>query len=266
VSPPFPRVLIVNADDLGRTRGINAGIFEAHQRGLVTSATLMVGYPAAAEAAAQLEEYPELGVGLHFALTGQAPLLPPEQVPSLVDSAGHFPRNPDGLGLLDLDPAQVLAEARAQFHRFQHLTGRLPTHLDSHHHCHRHGTVCQALITLAGEHNLPVRNSSKVVGERLRQAGIATSDFFVERFFGERARLHVLLEILDEMRDGITELMCHPAQVDDELRRSSSYTEERRRELEVLTHPDALEAMRRSHLVSAHFDIFRTRCAAGERP
>ena len=52
------RSLIVNADDLGRTKGINSGIFEAHSSGLVTSATLMVGFPAAGEAAARLDEFP----------------------------------------------------------------------------------------------------------------------------------------------------------------------------------------------------------------
>jgi predicted glycoside hydrolase/deacetylase ChbG (UPF0249 family) len=257
-------VLIVNADDLGRTEGINAGIFEAHRRGLVTSATLMVGYPAAEEAAAQLDDHPQLGIGLHVALTGQAPLLPPEEVPSLVDSAGYFPKNPDGFGLLDLDPAQVLAEIRAQLHRFQHLTGHLPTHLDSHHHSHRHPIICQAVVTLAGEYKLPVRKSSKEVGERLHHAGIPTTEFFVEHFFGEQARQDVLLRILDEVPIGVTELMCHPAHVDDELRNTSSYAEERQRELEVLTHPDALLAMQRLNLVPARFDLLRTRSAVEE--
>ena len=53
------RQLIVNADDLGRTPGINSGIFEAHARGIVTSATLMVGFEAAEEAASQLTDFPD---------------------------------------------------------------------------------------------------------------------------------------------------------------------------------------------------------------
>ena len=71
------KLLIVNADDLGRTPGINAGIFEAHDRGLVTSATLMVGYPAAVAAAREAAARPGLGVGLHVQLTGGVPTLPP---------------------------------------------------------------------------------------------------------------------------------------------------------------------------------------------
>lgn len=245
------RLLIVNADDLGRTSGINTGIFEAHRNGLVTSATLMVAYSSAEEAAAQLGDYPELGIGLHVALTGQAPLLHPEQVPSLVDSSGSFPAKPDGL--VDIRQEEVMAETRAQFNRFWELTGHLPTHLDSHHHSHRHPIVCEALITLAREHNLPVRLSSAAVGERLHQKGVATTDYFIERFFGEEARLRVLLEILDGLREGVTELMCHPAHVDDELLDSSSYASDRQRELEVLSHPDALQAVKEMDIRLAHF-------------
>ena len=64
-----PKRVIVNADDLGRTPGINAGTFEAHRRGIVTSATMMVAYPAAAEAGAALDDHPDLGVGLHVQFT-----------------------------------------------------------------------------------------------------------------------------------------------------------------------------------------------------
>ena len=64
------RRLIVNADDLGRTPGINRGVFAAHHHGIVSSATLMVNYAAAAEVKGLSREYPALGIGLHLALTG----------------------------------------------------------------------------------------------------------------------------------------------------------------------------------------------------
>src|SRR4051794_39741974 len=62
------RYLIVNADDFGQSRGVNAGIVEAHERGVVTSASLMVRWPAAAEAAACARSHPRLAVGLHLDL------------------------------------------------------------------------------------------------------------------------------------------------------------------------------------------------------
>lgn len=229
------RLLIVNADDLGRTRGLNAGILAAHERGIVTSATLMVGFAAASEAARELPRYPRLGVGLHVALTGATPVLPASAVRSLVDAAGRFPAKPEGI--MNPDPAEVEAEVRAQLARFRELTGQPPTHLDSHHHAHRLPVVCEVLVRVAGEYGLPVRNSSPAVGRCLREAGVPTTDAFVEHFFGEEATLEVLLEILASLAPGATELMCHPGVDDPELAASSSYVEARLRELEVLTHP-----------------------------
>lgn len=251
MSPAATKLLIVNADDLGRTVGINDGIFEAHRKGLVTSATMMVAYPAAQDAAARLGELPDLGVGLHVALTGGPSILPAERLPSLTGTSGRLPAKPEGF----VDPAleEVLLEARAQLTRFRELTGRLPTHLDSHHHSHRHPVVCEALIALAAEHELPVRNASADVEARLRRHKVATTDAFVEGFFGENARLEVLLGILDGIGPGITEIMCHPARVDGELRSTSGYAADRERELAVLTSQQAAQAVRNLGLQLVHF-------------
>ena len=147
-----------------------------------------------------------------------------------------------------------MAEARAQFDRFLELSGHLPTHLDSHHHSHRLPVVLDAVVTLAREHGLPVRNASPEVAARLRSEGLATTDCFVERFFGEDARLDVLLEILAGLAPGTTEIMCHPAHVGDELRASSSYADARERELAVLTHPEAVRAINDLGLRPANFE------------
>jgi len=246
------RLLIVNADDLGRTPGVNAGIFEAHRQGIVTSATLMVGYPAAVAAAAEWSEHPGLGIGLHVTLTGGgAPLLPVGSVKSLVDEDGRLPRAPQGLARAR--PEEVLAEVRAQLQRFRELTGRSPTHLDSHHHAHRLPVVLEAVMEVAREAGLPVRNASQGVGERLREARIATTDVFVEKFFGADARPHILREILDAVGPGVTELMCHPARVDDELRGGSSYVEERERELSILTDAEMRRIVEAAGLRLVHF-------------
>ncbi len=245
------KLLIVNADDLGRTPGINAGIFEAHDRGLVTSATLMVNFPAVEAAARGAAERPALGIGLHVELTGGVPSLPPETVPSLVDADGRLPRWPAGLD--GVDPGEVLAEVRSQLARFRRLTGRSPTHLDSHHHSHRRPAVLEALVTVAREIGVPVRNASPEVGERLRRAGVATPDAFVETFFGDGATLEALLAILGGLGPGVTEVMCHPARIDEELRSGSTYVDERERELAVLTHPEARRTMRELGIRRVHF-------------
>lgn len=245
-------LLIVNADDLGRTAGINGGIFEANRRGIVTSATLMVAYPAAVDAAARLAEHPSLGVGLHVALTGGPPVLPPDRLPSLVDDAGRLPRRPDGLA--GVDPAEVAAEVRAQFDRFRRLTARLPTHLDGHHHCHRVPVVLEAVVALAAEHGLPVRDAGEGMRQRLDAAGLATTDRFDDSFYAAGASLEALLDLLAGLGPGSTELMCHPGQADAELTAAgSTYVDDRLRELEVLTHPRVLRAVDEAGIRLGHF-------------
>ena len=245
------RRLIVNADDLGRTSGINEGIFAAHQKGLVTSATLMVIYPAAEEAADSMDHYPDLGVGLHVQMSGGTPLLSPETVPSLVDDEGRFPAKLEGL--IDIAPDQVRVEVEAQFERFLELTGHLPTHLDGHHHCLRHPLVGEALIQVARQWQLPIRRASSQVADWLYQTGVPTTDVFVEDFYGTEARLDALLQMFEAMDPGTTEIMCHPGLSDDGLRNDSSYSDQREEELAILSHPDVLRAVKTHDIHLTHF-------------
>lgn len=245
------RRLIVNADDLGRTRGINDGIFDAHARGVVTSATLMVNYPAARDVPRLSAAHPSLGIGLHVALTGGGTALPAERVKSLVDEKGRLPKKPEGL--VGVDAAEVLAEAQAQLRLFREIMGRDPSHFDSHHHSHRTPAVLEALVALGHETGRPVRAASREVAERLRREKIATTDYFVEDFYDRGATLEDLLRIVAALPPGTTELMCHPAVVDEELRSSSGYADERTRELEVLTDPVVRRAIESAGIRLLHF-------------
>lgn len=246
-----PRRVIVNADDLGRSIGINDGIFAAHEQGIVSSATLMAGERAAGDAATRLSDHPRLGVGMHLTLTGSRPTLPADRVPSLVDATGALPRKPEGIR--DFRARDVAAEIRNQLRIFRELTGRLPTHLDSHHHSHRNPVVLEAVIELAREYRLPVRRSSPEVAALLDSAGVATTRSFSERFFGDSATLEVLLALLRAAPPGTTEIMCHPGYADDDLRRESGYADEREREIRVLCDPAALAAVRAEDLELTHF-------------
>ena len=243
--------LIVNADDLGRSPGVNRGIIEAHRRGIVTSASLMVGFPAAAEAASLAKENADLGVGLHLTLTDGFPATSPQQVRELVDEHGRFHLRPEALE--GVPPAQILEEARAQLRRFRKLMGRDPTHFDSHHHAHRTPAVLEAVLTLAWETGLPVRQGSADLKEQLRRETIPTTDGFCEEFHGQGATLEAMLAILFAVPAGATEVMCHPGHVDDELRASSSYVDERRRELDVLVHREVRQAIQAVGVKLIHF-------------
>ncbi len=171
-------------------------------------------------------------------------MLPAERIPSLVDAAGRLPRNPEAV--VGFEPVEVLAEVRAQLERFRELTGRMPTHLDSHHHSHRLPVVLDAVLEVAAEHRLPVRNSGPEVKRRVLEAGLMTTDHFVEDFFDEGATVDTLLRLLRDLPVGSTELMCHPARVDSELRESSSYADPRDAELVALTDPGVLAALEES--------------------
>jgi predicted glycoside hydrolase/deacetylase ChbG (UPF0249 family) len=137
--PSDAPLLIVNADDLGQSPGINAAIFEAHDRGIVSSASLMAGGAAFEQALAGLRARPKLGCGVHLALHDERALAPRERVPHLVGPDGRMHAlHPTVRALLlgRIPDAEIEAEYRAQIERVR-AAGLEPTHLDSH--CHLHG-------------------------------------------------------------------------------------------------------------------------------
>src|ERR1041384_5283397 len=119
----MPKYLIVNADDFGLSDGVNRGIIEAFERGIVTSASLMVRQPAAAAAATDAASHPKLSVGLHL------------------DLGEWVFQNGEWVILYSVvatdDPKAVGAETSHQLSQFRRLMGRNPTPLDSHQHVHR---------------------------------------------------------------------------------------------------------------------------------
>jgi predicted glycoside hydrolase/deacetylase ChbG (UPF0249 family) len=264
--------LIVNADDLGRSAGINRGILEAYRRGIVTSTSVMINYP---DAAAGLEEArrtaPDLGVGLHLNLTSGVPVLPPARVPSLVDEQGRF-FGPERIApvYLRFNADEVRRELLAQVERFITLTGHPPDHLDSHHHmAFLHPDALRVTVDLARKYALPLRKphpsaSREQAAEMLRamlpgfppdlaldkanelvailsEAPVPRwPDYLETRFYDENAILGELLLILVNLPEGVTELMCHPGYAEG---LSSPYAAQRERELEALTHPSVREVI-----------------------
>ncbi|MBK5255067.1 MAG: ChbG/HpnK family deacetylase [Vicinamibacteria bacterium] len=236
--------LIVNADDLGRTHGINTGVFAAHRRGIVTSATAMVNHEGVQEAARLSLENPRLGIGLHVALTGARTALPAASVPSLVDVSGLQPKKPDGLS--GANPREITAEVAAQFERFVSVFGRRPTHLDSHHHSHRRPDVFEAVCALARLEGLPVRNAGGAMADHLRTRALRTTDWFEEGFFDQGVSVLNLVSLIEALPEGSTEMMCHPAHEDEELLASSSYAAVRVLELQALCDPAVRTAIERA--------------------
>ena len=153
------RRLVVNADDLGLTVGVNDGIFDAHDHGILTSASLFAGAPATFDAVRRARSRPSLGVGVHLALVDGTPTLPPGRVPTLVEDDGRFRRSwkPFIVACLrgKVSLAEVELELTAQIERLRSAGIRL-THLDAHKHVHAYPPVFAIVARLAGRFGIPV--------------------------------------------------------------------------------------------------------------
>ncbi len=245
--------LIVNADDFGRTAGVNAGTLQAHRRGIVTSATVMVLEKAAARGIREAaESAPRLSLGLHFALTGGGrPAAPAKDLPVLAPG-GRFRRRREDLPS-DVPAAEVRRELEAQIGVFQVLARKPPSHLDSHHHVALHPSVAQVFAAVARERSLPTRAPTDECRRVLRAAGVRTPDAFVDRFYAENVSVATLEDILDRLADGTSELMCHPGFADPELKASSTYADERERELDALCDPGLRGRLREREIALVDF-------------
>ncbi|GAC1492709.1 MAG: chitin disaccharide deacetylase [Candidatus Limnocylindrales bacterium] len=247
--------LIVNADDLGRATGINAGIARAHRDGIVTATTFMVGAPASLAAGLLARELPGLDVGVHLALTYGRPVTGPSRIPSLVDPGGAFPTRSEAfLGTGRAVPEEALIEYRAQFERARDLLGRAPSHLDSHHWLHDEPALEWAITELAGEVDVPVRQHSAAQRDRFRAAGLRTTDVFRRDFqHGGHIGVPRLMALLGANTVGVTELMCHPGDPDAELAATSAYAADRTVELATLCDPAVVAAVRDLGITLATF-------------
>lgn len=143
----------MNADDFGLTSGINRGIMELHQAGVLTSATLMARAPATDEAIELARAHPSLGVGCHLVLVDGEPVLSPSRIPSLIDKkTGAFPSSLTvflrRLFTGRIRTAEIEAEAGAQIAHLQARGVRL-THVDTHKHSHMFPPVLRPVLRTA---------------------------------------------------------------------------------------------------------------------
>lgn len=153
------RFAIINGDDFGFSVGVNQAIIQAHTDGILTSTSLMVSAAQADAAIALAQQHPTLGVGLHLVLVCGRSVLPPAQIPHLVDGSGNFPNNPAQAGLkYQFSRAarrELRLEIRAQLEKFQE-SGLPMSHVDGHLHLHAHPVVLDILIDLASEFGIRV--------------------------------------------------------------------------------------------------------------
>lgn len=225
------RQLVVNADDLGLSAGVNRGIFEAHERGIVTSASLMVRWPGVREAAAYAKSHARLGVGLHL------------------DFAEWTIRDEEWVRLyevVDLDDARaVRAEVERQVEMFLHVMDRPPTHLDSHQHVHQDVRVRGIVEEVARRLEVPLRHDGKV---------LYCGEFYGQDEHGGAYHEGIcaagLERIIRELKAGVTEVACH-AGYDDGL--ETMYRVERAMEVAALCDAGVRRAIEESGVRLVNF-------------
>jgi len=266
--------LIVNADDLGWTEGVNRGILEAFHHGIVTSTSLLANGAAFAGGVEAARSAPGLGVGVHLNLSNGLPVADREIVTSLLNDDGELAGGPESLlfrrarGGLAL--AEVESEWDAQIQKVRDA-GIAPTHLDGHRHVHMLPGLFEIALRLAKRHDVgairvsleesslraALSSSSKqnagvvmkqgvqarglkLLGRDTREqaahAGISTADYFCGiAQTGELTREGVE-QFVKSLPDGTTELMCHPGYADAALQKTPTRLQDSRQtELQILT-------------------------------
>ena len=244
------RRLIVNADDFGQTRGINRAILELHQAGVLTSASLMPNANATDEAIRIACGMQSLGVGCHIVLTEGASILHPSQIPSLLNTSGHFiPSLRVFLRRLfvgKIPAAEIESEATAQIRHLQ-SRGVHVDHIDTHRHIHMFPNVLRPILRAAracGVHSVRrpfepewavraiakssfVRSAQVNLLRRLESAwrvvlaeeGFATTDGTLGIAATGALNSANLRGLLQSLPAGTWELVTHPGYIDPDLAR-----------------------------------------------
>jgi len=199
------RFMIVNADDLGLSAEVDRGIFEAHDGGIVTSASVLVDGPDVESALQEARKRPKLGLGVHVAFDAREKYFVDMQ-----------------------DLAAVRRELDRQLAAFVRLTGGPPDHIDSHHHMHRLFNVASLFLEAGRRYRVPVRGFCDVV---------FIGRFWAQPEFGKtdlsKISVEALVALVRSLKPGITEVSCHPGRL--EARPDARYNREREAELSTLT-------------------------------
>ena len=251
------RTLIVNADDFGFAHDVNAGIIEAHERGILTATTLMANGAAFEDAVRLAKRCPTLDVGCHLVLIGGR---------SLLGTAHEFPRNlQEFLRAVCTRSIRPYEELKAQIERILGA-GLEPRHLDSHKHTHLLPPVLDAVARLSEEYGIrwvrrpfdfPLSGGAEAVPRlkrwtsrslsalrrkvhrHLEKHGCRTTDYFAGFQLTGRFRSEELKRLFRSLPAGTTEFMCHPGRCTEELQGCETRLKQSREmELEALVDPE----------------------------
>ena len=233
--PNLPPIVVVTADDFGRSDSICHAVEIAFREGLVTDASLMVNAESRDLGLQIARRNPGLGIGVHLAFQDVEPLTKSKFVSGL----RHLSHGAVFLRLLLARPShirEVRSEMEAQV-KWLVDQGVQPSHINGHNHVHIHPRIRRTVSHLAVKYDIPWKRTPhernfENVGVARRAQQIALSFFclltaFVtdhnvnipNQFFGfavsgQMKREH-LAKYLAKATSGITEIICHIGLLDD---------------------------------------------------
>lgn len=258
--------LIVNADDFGFTRDVNAGIVACYRNGILTATTLMATGPAFAEAVRLSRENPGLDVGCHLVLVGSPGF--PDTVAQLVQAVARR-----RIAIYDELAKQVRTILDA---------GIQPTHLDTHKHTHLLPPVLDAVARISEEFSIPwvrrpfdfpvqangiglakrlVSRSFHLLRGRLERVLKAhhcrTTDHFAGFRITGRYGASELSRLIGQLPEGSTEFMCHPGYCRSELQAARTRLKaSREEEMRALTSAEVRQALEQAGVrLSSYRDL-----------
>lgn len=278
---PVLRYIIINADDFGRHAEINRAVEEGLVHGCLRSATVMPGGTAFAGAIDIARRHEELGLGVHFTLVDGHPILPPEEIPSLVGSEGDF--LPDHTALLKrylkggVNLEEVRRELAAQLQKIE-ATGIPISHVDSHQHMHTLPGIIDIVLDLAARAGiravrtprtplfagafgglgqlvgrLGLSTLARLAACKAHRRGLLTPDNFAGIVAGEAVSEGELLHLIAHLPQGTTEVMMHPGMKNDVLQEDSGWQHDFEAELAAILSPRVGEALRKAEVEPVNF-------------
>lgn len=277
--------LIINADDFGRHELINRAVKIAYEKGCLRSATIMAGGIAFDDAVKTAKNLPNLGVGIHLTLANGNPILPPNKIPSLVTADGIFHDNHAAFlklylqGKINLD--EVRAELSAQIEKVKRANLNL-THVDSHQHLHHVPKIIDIVLKLAdaaGIHAIRISDTKIFeghfggVGQFIGRVGLASLAKFAaskahkKKFLspnhftgivaGESVTENFMLNLLENLREGTTEVMLHPGTDNSILKNFCAWEHNFEEELNSVTSPKVLKLLEEKNISVVNFSALR---------
>jgi predicted glycoside hydrolase/deacetylase ChbG (UPF0249 family) len=267
--PAEARYLVIHADDAGMSHSVNMATIEAMEKGIVTSASIMVPCPWFVEFAEYASKNPERDFGIHLTLNCEwkryrwGPVAPRSKVPSLLDSQGYLYSNVQEVAEhAKLEEVEI--ELRAQIDRaikFGVPLSHLDTHMGA---LISRPDLIQLYVKLGIEYDLPIlflRNISdrlrreypalekdvKPLIAALEKQQLPLLDQLLQFYSGgtheeRRARY---LQAIQDLQPGISEIIIHCGIDNTELRAITGSSKNRDSDRRVFTDPEFIATVKR---------------------